>query len=159
MGSQYLISRRWALASRFAITDDEGTPRFEVQGRLALARRLSVRDAGGAEVAVILRRGLGMRYRILTDGQETAVRPRGFLGRRFEIDTPAGPMEARGNFSGRQYAITQGGVPVAEVAQLRTLREQFAVHIADGQDAVLMLAVILVIETIRDNRRRAAGSG
>ena len=153
---RYLISRRWANASRFAITDDTGTAQFEVKGRFALTRKLSVCDTGGAEVAVILRRGLGMGYQILADGRETTVRPRGFLGRRFEIDSPAGFMEARGNFSGRQYAITHGGMPAAAVTQLRTLREQFAVDVADGQDAVLVLAVVLAIETIRDNRRRAS---
>lgn len=98
-----------------------------------------------------------MRYQILAGGQETTVRPRGFFGRRFEIDSPAGPMEARGNFSGRQYAITRGGMLAAGVTQLRTFREQFAVEVADGEDALLMLAVVLVIEIIRDDRRRSAG--
>jgi hypothetical protein len=40
---------------------------------------------------------------------------------------------------------------------LRTLRERFAVDVAHGQDPVLMLAVVLVIETIRDARRSSAG--
>ena len=154
MASQYLISRKWALTSRFAITDSAGTPRFEVQGRF---RKLSLSDTLGTEAAVISRRGLAMRYQILADGQETTVRPRGFFGRRFEIDAPAGPMEAHGNFSGRQYTITLGGgMPAATVSQLRTFREQFAVDVADGQDPVLMLAVVLAIETIRADRRRAA---
>jgi uncharacterized protein YxjI len=153
MGSQYLISRRRALSSRFAITDDTGTPQFEVHGR---SRKLSACDTGGTEVAVISRRGLAMRYRILADGQETTVNPRGFFGRRFEIDSPVGLMEARGNFSGRQYALTRGGMPAAAVTQLGTFREQFAVEVADGQDAVLILAVVLVIETIRRDRRASA---
>jgi uncharacterized protein YxjI len=156
MGSAYLIARRWALTSRFAITDETGTPQFEVQGRFALTRKLSVCDIAGTEVAAISRRGLAMRYQILADGQETTVYPRGFFGRRFEIASPAGLMEARGNFSGRQYAITRDGMLAARVTQLRTLREQFAVEVADGEAAVLMLAVVLVIETIRDDRRRSA---
>jgi hypothetical protein len=45
------------------------------------------------------------------------------------------------------------------VTQLRTLRERFAVEVADGEDAALMLAVVLVIETIRDDRRRSAAAG
>jgi uncharacterized protein YxjI len=65
-------------------------------------------------------------------------------------------MEAHGNFSGREYVIARGDEPAATVTQLRTLRERFAVDVADGQDPVLMLAVVLVIETIRDDRRRAA---
>ena len=46
--------------------------------------------------------------------------------------------------------------PVAAVTQIRALKEQFAVEIADKEDAVLMLAVVLVIETIRESRRRAS---
>lgn len=156
MGLNYLISRKWALAARFAITDDTGVPRFEVQGRSAFSRKLSIYDPAGAEVAAISRRGLGMRYQILTGGQEVTVYPRGFLGKRFEIGTPGGMLEARGNFSGRQYGITRGGTMVAGVSQLRTFREQFAVQVGDGEDAVLMLAVVLVIELIRDERRKRA---
>ncbi len=157
MSSTFLISRRWARTSRFTITDEAGAPRFEVQGRFALTRRLSVCDVGGAEVAVISRRGLARRYQILAGGQESIVYPRGLFGRRFEIDAPACPLEARGNFSGRQYAIARGGVLAAGVTQLRTFREQFAVEVGDGEDPVLMLAVVLVIEIIRDERRRSAG--
>lgn len=158
MGSQYLISRRWSLTSRFAITDEMGTPQFEVQGKFALARKLSVCDTVGSEVAVITLHGLRLRCSILAQGQETTVRPRGILGRNFDIDSPAGPMEAHGNFSGRQYFITRNGVPAASVTQLRTLREQFAVEVFNGQDAVLMLAVVLAIEAIREARRSRASS-
>jgi uncharacterized protein YxjI len=158
MNSAYLISRKWALNSRFTIANDTGAPQFEVQGRFALSRKLTVSDMAGTEVAVISRRGLAMRYEIMAGGQLTTVRPRGFFGRRFEIDSPAGAMEAHGNFSGRQYAINRGGVLAAGVSQLRSFREQFAVDVAEGEDPVLMLAVVLVIETIRAERRSSAGS-
>jgi uncharacterized protein YxjI len=159
MSSNYLISRKWALTSRFAVTDETGMPQFEVRGRFALSRTLSVCDATGTEVAIISRRGgLGRRYGILADGQETTVSARGFFGRRYDIDSPGGPLQAQGNFSGRQYSITRNGMPAAGVTQLRTLREQFAVEVAPGEDAVLMLAVVLVIETIRDDQRRAAAA-
>jgi hypothetical protein len=77
---------------------------------------------------------------------------------RYEIESPAGPMEARGNFSGRNYAVARGGVTVATVSQRPSLRQRFAIEVADGQDPVLMLAVILVIEAIRDQRRDSAGA-
>ena len=100
MNSNYLISRKWALTSRIAVTDETGTPQFEVRGRFALSRTLSMCDATGAEVAVISRRGLGRRYGILAGGQETTVAARGFFGRRYDIDSPGGPLQAQGNFSG-----------------------------------------------------------
>jgi uncharacterized protein YxjI len=159
MPKSYLMSRKWALTDRFAITDESGMPQFEVQGRFAFSKRLSIRDSAGAEVALISRPGLLTRYEILVGSQLATVRPRGFLGQRFEIDSAAGRLEARGNFSGRQYSVTRGGMQAAAVTQLRTLRERFAVEITDGEDPVLMLAVVLVIEIIRDDRRRSTAAG
>jgi hypothetical protein len=96
MGTNYLISRKWALSDRFAITDGTGVPQFDVHGRFAFSRKPSLRDSAGTEVAVIIRRGWPMRYEVLAGGQLTTVRPRGFLGKRFEIDSRAGVLEARG---------------------------------------------------------------
>jgi uncharacterized protein YxjI len=159
MTANYLISRKWSLANRFAITDETGMEQFAVEGRLGFSRRLSIRGTAGDEVAVITRRGFAGRYEILVGGQLTTVRARGVFGQRFEIASPAGRLEARGNFSGRQYSVTRGGSPAAAVTQLRTLREQFAVEVSETEDPVLMLAVVLVIETIRDDRRRSAAAG
>jgi uncharacterized protein YxjI len=159
MGSSYLISRKWARASRFAITDETGLPQFEVQGRSVFSRKLSICDIAGAEVAVISHRGWGMRYQILTGGQEITVSPRGLFGKRFEINSPSGLLEALGNFSGRQFSITRNGMPAAGVTQLRTFREQFAVEVSDGEDALLMLAVVLAIEAIRDDYKRSSAGG
>jgi hypothetical protein len=41
---------------------------------------------------------------------------------------------------------------------LRTVRERFAVEVSESEDPVLMLAVVLVIETIRADRRTAAAA-
>ena len=140
------------------ITDDTGTERFEVQGPRGFSGKLSIRDPAGAEVAAISRRGLATRYEIRTGGELTTMRPRGFAGRRFEIVSGAGQLEARGNFSGRQYSVTRNGAPAAAVTQLRTVRERFAVEVSESEDPVLMLAVVLVIETIRADRRTAAAA-
>lgn len=158
MPARYVLSRKWSLTDRFTITDGSGLPQFEVQGRFGLARRLSLRDVSGVEVATISGKALSSRFEILVDGQPTTVRPRGVFRTHYEIDSPGGPLEAQGNFSGRTFTVTRGGAAVATVSQQRTLKEQFAVDVADGENPVLMLAVILVIETIRDDRRRAAGA-
>ena len=158
MPARYVLSRKWSLTDRFTITDGSGLPQFEVQGRFGLARRLSLRDVSGVEVATISGKALSSRFEILVDGQPATVRPRGVFRTHYEIDSPGGPLEAQGNFSGRTFTVTRGGAAVATVSQQRTLKEQFAVDVADGENPVLMLAVILVIETIRDDRRRAAGA-
>jgi uncharacterized protein YxjI len=106
-------------------------------GRLAFTKKLVIRDTAGAEIAAISHRAFSMRYEILARGQLTTVRQRGFLRQRFEIDSAAGQLEARGNFSGRMYSITRGGIPAATVTQLRTLRERFAVEVSESEDPVL----------------------
>lgn len=158
MSTQYLLARKWALTDKFTITDADGQPRFEVAGRIALRQRLSIRDVTGAEVAVISRSGLRARYDITADGVQATVRPRGIFKTGFVIDTTAGQLLARGNFTGRKYELSRGLSVVASVTQQRALRERFAVDVADGEDAVLMLAAILVIEVVRDERRQSAAA-
>jgi uncharacterized protein YxjI len=156
MAKSYLMSRKWALTDRFAITDDAGTPQFDVQGKFSFTKKLSICDAVGTEVAVLTKGGFSNRFEILAGGQHVTVRPRGFLGQRFEIDSPAGLMEARGNFSGRRFSVTRGGAQVASVSQPSMFRQQFSVDVADGEDPVLLLSVVLAIETIRAERASAA---
>jgi uncharacterized protein YxjI len=154
----YLISGRWALASKFEITDEAGVPRYEVQSEISLTRKLVIRDASGRERALIVRRGLGARHEITADGNLTTVRPRGFLRAWYEIDSEAmGCLEAHGNISGRRYDVTRGDTVVAAVRQMRSLREMYEVEIGEEGDPVVLLAAILVIELIRSDRRRAAG--
>jgi uncharacterized protein YxjI len=159
MAKHFLMSRKWSLTDRFAITDDTGLPQFEVQGRFGFTRTLTIRDNAGQEVAVLSKGALSRGFEIRAGGQPATVRPRGFLGQRFEVESGAERLEARGNFSGRQYAVSRAGVPVAVVSQQRSFRERFAVEVEDGEDPVLLLAVVLAIETIRADRRRAAAGG
>jgi len=158
MAQNYLMSRKWSLTERFAITDEAGISQFEVQGRMSLTARLSMRDASGTEIAEIRKVPFTRRHEIVADGQHATVTSRGFFGRQYGIDSTAGHLEARGNFSGRQYVVTRDGEPAATVAQRAGLRERFAIEVADGESPALMLAVILVIETVRDQRRRAAAA-
>jgi uncharacterized protein YxjI len=157
MPRNYLISRQLSVADRFSITDETGAPQFTVQGRFAFSPRLSI-DPMGTEVATIRRPAFSRRYEVVADGHPATVRPAGAFGRRYEIDSAEGHLAASGNFSGRQYTISRNATPAAVVAQKRGLRERFAVEVADQESPVLMLALILVIETIRDRRRRAASS-
>ena len=66
------------------------------------------------------------------------------LGRRLEINSAVGRLEVLGNFSGPKYSITRDAMPAAALAA----GKQFAVAVADGEDPVLMLAVVLVIANI-----------
>jgi uncharacterized protein YxjI len=54
MATNYLITRKRSLGAGLSITDETGTPRFEVQGRFGFSKNLTMRDAAGAPVAVVI---------------------------------------------------------------------------------------------------------
>ena len=158
MARNYLIARQFSLRDRFTITDEGGVPQFAVQGRFTFGLQMSMRDPVGTEVATVRRAAFSRRYEIVAGGHPATLRSVGLFGRRFEIDSAAGHLTAAGSFTGRQYAIARGATTVAAVTQRRGLRERFAAEVADEEDPVLMLALIVTIETIRDRRREAAAS-
>jgi uncharacterized protein YxjI len=133
----------------FSITDDAGALRFQVAGNLSLS------DPDGSELLAIKRHFLGRQADILEGGQLTAsVHVAGLSASgNYNVDGPAGRLSAAGDFLGRNYTLTvPSGSVIATVSQQRGFRERFDVETAPGQDDVLLLAVILAIESLRDQK-------
>ena len=77
----------------------------------------------------------------------------GVRGRPGGIDSNAGQFTAKGNFTGWEYSINDGGRLVATVSRERAVRDKFVVDIfADGDD-IFVLALVLAISSIQDKRR------
>jgi uncharacterized protein YxjI len=84
---------------------------------------------------------------------------------KFSVDVP-GPddLEAQGSFLDYDYKFTRGGHTAAEVSKSWfSMRDTYGVEIADGEDAVLILASTVVIDMvctrgkIADLKRVASG--
>jgi uncharacterized protein YxjI len=133
----------------FSITDDSGSLRFRVE------RDLSLRDPGGEEVAAVKRHSFLREADIFASGQLQASVHVARLGmsESYNVKGPAGELTAAGNFFGRQYTLTvPSGTTVATVSQRPGLRENFDAETAPGQDDVLLLAVIIAIEELRQRK-------
>jgi len=131
----------------FSIFDDSGTLRFTVSGNWSIC------DPSGYELATADRHPFRRQVDILRNGWVAAsVHVVGFgPAVEFGIDGPVGQFTAKGEFFSHNYTLTgPGGSNVATVTQQSRFRERFEVEIAPGQDDVLLLAVILAIEDIRD---------
>jgi uncharacterized protein YxjI len=67
-------------------------------------------------------------------------------------------LEAEGNFLDHEYRFTRGGRIVATVSkQWFSWTDTYGVEVADGEDAVLLLASTVVIDMVchgDDQRRR-----
>jgi uncharacterized protein YxjI len=157
---RYVMSSKWSFTEHFVITDDAGNPRFDVHGNLGLSQRLSFRDQHGQEVAEIIKHLMTTTHDILLGGQRVAeIRHTGFFGEHYEIDSSFGQFTAKGSFTGWDYSISQAGQLVATVSQQLSFREQFVVDTANGVNDVLMLAIVLAIDAIHDERRERNDRG
>jgi hypothetical protein len=87
------------------------------------------------------------------------VRHKGWFGRRYCIDTPAGEMSATvGDFSQEPYELLSSETVKANVSRGRRLKKDLAIDLADSKDAIPLIAIILAIETLRDDRYQAESS-
>jgi uncharacterized protein YxjI len=157
---RYFMSSKWALTERFSITDDAGTPAFEVHGNFGLVKQVSFQDPSGRELAVLQKHLMTNKYEILLGGQPAAeVHHTGVFGQHYQIETSKGTMDARGDFGGWNYTLSLGGAVVATVARELAFREKFAVDIAPGENDVFILATVLAIDNIHDERRDQGHQG
>ena len=149
----------------FTIKDDQGRDVFFVDGKaFSIGEKLSFQDMAGNELAFIRQKLLawGPTYEIYRGSELAAVVKKHlftFLNCKFTVDVP-GPddLEAEGNFLDHEYRFTRGGRIVATVSkQWFSWTDTYGVEVADGEDAVLLLASTVVIDMVchgDDQRRR-----
>jgi uncharacterized protein YxjI len=157
---RYIMRERvFRLGDDFDIMDESGRPVFHVDGKVfTLHNTLIMRGGDGNEVATVRKQLTALRpsYEITRYGQELAtVRKKLFtvLGDRFTIDIP-GPddYEVKGDIFEHEYTISRGGEVVATVSKhWVSLSDTYAVDTAPGQDDVLILASILVLDQVEEH--------
>jgi uncharacterized protein YxjI len=156
--SRYVLTRKlWSLGDAFIIREAESHREcFRVDGKaLGVGDKLSLEDTDGTELAFI-RQGLhlgvqGLSYEISRADQLAArvnLSPR--LRQHLLIETPdPGHFEATGDILGMDYQISHDGQQAASISTQWTAGgDSYGVDVAAGQDAVLILALAITIETI-----------
>jgi len=153
---------RYTLASifskdQFTIDGDGGSPLFEVRRIHGLdGNSLSLRDLEGKELASIRPRTGPTRFEVTVGSQQPiTVRHKGWFGKRYCIDTSAGEMTATvGDFSRKSYEILSSGTVKAIVTREFICQQNLTIDAPAEGDAVSLVAVVLAIETLRDDRRQ-----
>ena len=154
---RYLLKQRlFSIGDDFFIRDEEGHDVFFVDGKVfTIGHKLSFQDTAGRELAFIQQKLLSWSptHEIYRDGQLVALIKKElftFFHCRFSIDVP-GPddLEAEGDFLDYEYSITRGGRIVATVSKKWfAWSDTYAVEVAEGEDAVLILAATVVIDMV-----------
>ncbi|MGI5242900.1 LURP-one-related/scramblase family protein [Dactylosporangium sp. CA-139066] len=151
----YVIKERFFdIGDDFDVVDDHGRKVLHVDGKvLSLRDRLVIEDPSGHEVASVARKLIALRptYTIEIDGEEAAeVRKKLFTPFRdkFTIDVP-GPddLEMSGDLFDHEFTVERGGREVASVSKRwLSIRDSYAVNIAEGENHLLILCAVLALE-------------
>jgi uncharacterized protein YxjI len=155
-GKRFLMREKLlAVGDDFWIEDDQGERAFKVNGKAARLRQTFVlEDASGDEVARIQERKLSIRDKIAIErqGDTAATVHKALVGirDRFAIDVERGPdMKAHGNVLDHEYEIERDGDTVATISKKWfRVRESYGVDVAAGEDAPLILAITVAIDSL-----------
>ncbi|MEV4508159.1 LURP-one-related family protein [Dactylosporangium sp. NPDC049525] len=151
----YVIKERFFdIGDDFDITDDSGRVVLHVDGKvLSLRDKLVIEDPHGAEVASVHRQLIALRptYQIEIGGEKAAeVRKKLFtpFREKFTIDLPGDDdLTMSGDLFDHEYTVERDGQEVASVSKRwLSIRDSYAVRIADNENHVLILAAVLALE-------------
>lgn len=155
---RYLMKQKlFSLGGTFHVKDEQGRDVFVVEGAVfSFGHQLTFRDLAGNELAYIRQKLLswGPTYEVYRDGRLFAVVKKqlfSFFKHVFTVDVP-GPddLVAEGDFWDLEFAFSRGGRTVASVSRRWfSLADTYGVEIADGEDDVLILASVIVIDMVR----------
>lgn len=141
------------LGEDFTVEDEAGRPAFRVDGRvLALRKTFVLEDLDGKPLATIRKPLVALRDTVVV---ERPARPPATLKRvwlsirpKFHVEIPEGDLEVEGNILAHEYTIRRGRETVARISKgWFQVRESYGIEVAPGEDAPLMIAVAVALES------------
>jgi uncharacterized protein YxjI len=155
-GERYLMREKLlAVGDDFWIENDRGERAYKVNGKaVRLRQSFILEDASGDEVARIQERKLSIRDKIAIKraGDTAATVHKALIGirDRFAIEVEHGAdMKAHGNVVEHEYEIERDGDTVATISKKWfRVRESYGVDVAAGEDAPLILAITVAIDSL-----------
>jgi uncharacterized protein YxjI len=157
IGTRFVMKQRvFALGDDFDIKDEHDQRVFHINGKMMRVRdTLFFEDTHGHEIYKIQEKVARIRdtlniYRgdqVAASLHKAVITP---LRERFDIDVPGhGNLSAQGNIVDHEYRIERAGRPVADVSKRWfRVRDTYGVEVAQGEDALLILALTVGIDML-----------
>ena len=148
----YIQQKVFSWTDKFAVKDEAGRDCYFVEGEFfSWGKKLHVWNACGSEVAFIQQRLMTLlpRYDVFSGGVQVAeiVKEISFLFPRYRIDGLN--WEIDGSFMAHDYRIARHGEEIVRIhKEWMTWGDCYELDIADPADAVIALAVVLVIDCV-----------
>ena len=144
-----------SIGDDYWIENGQGERAYKVNGKALRVRQTFVpEDASGDEVARIQERKLSIRDKVAIErrGDRVATVRKALVGLRdrFTIEVENGAdMKAHGRIGDHEYEIERDGDTVAKISKKWfRVRESYGVDVAAGEDAPLILAITVAIDSL-----------
>jgi uncharacterized protein YxjI len=148
-----------SIGDDYWIENEQGERAYKVNGKALRVRETFVlEDPSGGEVARIQERKLSIRDKVAIErhGDTAATVRKALVGirDRFTIDVENGAdLKAHGRVGDHEYKIERDGDTVATISKKWfRVRESYGVDIAPGEDAPLILAITVAIDSLTSRR-------
>ena len=151
----YIKQKVFSWADRFAVRDETGAERYYVEGEIfSWGKKLHVYDAQGREAAFIQEKVWSFRPRffVYVDGRQAAeiVKKFTFFCPRYYAEGPG--WEIEGRFLSHESQVFKNGSSIITIRkEWMTWGDSYEVSIADCEDEVLALSVVLAIDCAMDS--------
>ena len=167
IGRMQFLCTIQSMGGPLTITDSEGKERYHARTVPDIGERLALLAAdGGGQLAAIVREPMTGGFEVLIAKKRMAlVRFRGLVNVQCLIESPDGGLVVGGDVPSGTYELRPnadpGVEPLAEVVRTRgagryNVRHELGISVADGEDPVPLLATVLGIEYLCEDRRAEA---
>jgi len=162
----HIKQRAWSLTGNFDVRDEANNPVFEVRGKfLSAGDDLTMIDrSSGQKLVHIKQRVLSFfpKYNLYNGKDEhwgSVTQGFSLFGERFKvIGNNGAAFTIKGNVSNWRFSINdQNGNALGQVSQqLSLFRDSYAVDVVAGIDPSFIIALAVILERVKEKKRRAA---
>jgi len=155
----YFKQKVFTLKQRSNIFDRAGNVLFTAEAEIiSLGRKMHIYDDMNNEVAFVQQRLLRLlpRFSVYTGGQHIAdiVKEFTLLKPRYYIEGL--DWQINGDFFAHDYSISGAGRHIASIhKRWMSWGDSYEIDIADGQDIIMVLAVIIAIDCVIDQSQNS----
>jgi uncharacterized protein YxjI len=150
----YFKQKVFSLRQRSEIMDEFGNVLFKAIGEFSIGRRMHIYDNRDNELAFIQQRlfRLMPRFSVYIGSNHVADIVKNFTLFSQDYRIEGLGWSVSGNWLAHDYTITYRGRYIASIHKhWMSWGDSFEVDIADGEDCVMVLAVIIAIDCVIDN--------
>jgi uncharacterized protein YxjI len=159
----YMRQKVFSWVDRFTVKDETGSDKYIVEGELfSWGKKLHVSNMYGTEVAFIQQKVFSFlpRFFVFINGIQVAEIVKEFTFFRPKYSIGGLGWEVNGSFMAHDYEITKQGHSIVTIhKEWMTWGDCYELNIANEQDEIVALAVVLAIDCVMDSASAAANAG